>query len=670
MIFIPVALLLFSNSAFAQLGMRIDNTPMSLGLYGSFDPAFHTMDFAGVPGVPSCCQKYESGKGSGFSIGGLAILPLSSTFFLQFRAGYSAEKSTTGSDEHKVLNLDGEAVPGTIHHEIETEAGFISLEPQLGVQLGSGIHLLGGLWFGCLVSQSMTQQERLVEPSTGTFNNGLRTRNSYDDEIPDASLFAASATAGIGWTLPMMRGRQLALTPEVRYRFQLTPIVSGLTWQRHTISIGIVASFSLGGSYSFPQGGTPSIRDAERAKPQSNPSTEMPHMLATVDVRGTKTNGETGPVKDLQLEEFVSTELQPLLNYVFFPQGSSEIPERYTLLSNTEASVFRTESLQGGSVLDTYHHLLNIIGRRMTDHPDSRLTLTGCVSGTGVESDNRVLARERAEVVANYLNTAWGIDRSRLVTKYRGIPERPTTSMEGDGPAENRRVELDSDDQSILAPLMLGDTTRVIEPSLLTFAPHVESTSPVSSWSLSVMDEERKVREFTGNGTAPDTLRWDVQHEWADDNRSASRLHYRFFARAVDGNSAGAEGLIRVDQMTLAKKRARRAADIEIDRYNLILFDFGSTTLSDANKRIIEFIRGRIGNSSSISITGFTDRIGEARFNQKLSRDRAQSAADALGLPNTTIRGIGEVDVYPNTLPEGRFYNRTVSITVETPIEP
>ena len=63
----------------------------------------------------------------------------------------------------------------------------------------------------------------------------------------------------------------------------------------------------------------------------------------------------------------------PLRNSVFFDQGSTEIPNRYVTLSNTQAISFKEEQLQQGQPnnlnngrssrqLAVYHNILNIIG--------------------------------------------------------------------------------------------------------------------------------------------------------------------------------------------------------------------------------------------------------------------------------------------------------------------
>jgi outer membrane protein OmpA-like peptidoglycan-associated protein len=80
------------------------------------------------------------------------------------------------------------------------------------------------------------------------------------------------------------------------------------------------------------------------------------------------------------------------------------------------------------------------------------------------------------------------------------------------------------------------------------------------------------------------------------------------------------------------------------------------------------------GQGSTASIKGSTDRLGELRYNVNLSTDRARaveaylrSVAPQVSIDSVT--GVGPADLpYDNSLPEGRFYCRTVSLTITTPL--
>ncbi|MFM8473481.1 MAG: hypothetical protein ACKOBV_08185 [Candidatus Kapaibacterium sp.] len=53
-----------------------------------------------------------------------------------------------------------------------------------------------------------------------------------------------------------------------------------------------------------------------------------------------------------------------------------------------------------------------------------------------------------------------------------------------------------------------------------------------------------------------------------------------------------------------------------------------------------------------------------------LSTKRAEYTAKALNVPLKNAKGFGkEQELYDNNYPEGRMYNRTVNIVVETPVE-
>ena len=73
-------------------------------------------------------------------------------------------------------------------------------------------------------------------------------------------------------------------------------------------------------------------------------------------------------------------------------------------------------------------------------------------------------------------------------------------------------------------------------------------------------------------------------------------------------------------------------------------------------------------HTTRVVLTAAIDRIGEEAHNATLSQQRAENAAKSLRLKTESVTGKGESEpFYDNGLPEGRFYNRTVQIEVETP---
>ena len=52
-------------------------------------------------------------------------------------------------------------------------------------------------------------------------------------------------------------------------------------------------------------------------------------LLTSVTAVGVQEDGSEVPTATLRVEEFISTNMRPLLNYVFFAEKKSELPERY-----------------------------------------------------------------------------------------------------------------------------------------------------------------------------------------------------------------------------------------------------------------------------------------------------------------------------------------------------
>jgi OOP family OmpA-OmpF porin len=89
-----------------------------------------------------------------------------------------------------------------------------------------------------------------------------------------------------------------------------------------------------------------------------------------------------------------------------------------------------------------------------------------------------------------------------------------------------------------------------------------------------------------------------------------------------------------------------------------------------------EYVYNRVLPTSYVEVVGHTDVVGLYEHNQALSERRAttvyngimQQTKGKVGYINK--RGVGEDEpLYDNSLPEGRFYNRTVQVIIKTPVE-
>jgi len=657
-----IILLLLAPTLFAQF----QSDRIGFGAFGSYDFNLHTADFRALPGVPNCCPRFTEGEGDGFAVGILLDIPFSGTFSLMFRASYVSHSATLASSEPQVVSVAGTPVPALIEHTLASRVSSVGLEPLLGYRLFGGFRIHAGGRLGYVLGKRFDQKETLIEPaSTGTFENDMRTRNERTDkDIPDASVLYAGAMAGLSYRLPLSNDGLLQLAPEAYYTRGLTKVVEGLDWRMNDVRAGLSLIYS-----PLPAPPAPVKTEPEKEEPKSPKKPErIPALAAFLDVKAVEAEGRELPAAEIRVEEFVSTQVKPLLGYVFFGDNSNRLPLRYALYDNPlQQSTFSIDKLHEMSTLNVYYNLLNIVGARMTSRPTSRITLTGCNSGA--EPGGLELSRSRAREVASYLEQVWGISSSRINIDARGLPMRPSSPAERDGIEENRRVEISSDDWEILRPVRTESIERLVTPPVIRFRPRAEAEAGLQMWTVSAGTAGRIMKTITGDGAPPQYVDWDTRREPESIPREDGTLNSVLTITDRASQLRRSEEIaLPVRVRTVQRKREVGAGDERIDRFSLILFDFDSPEISAANRRILdEMIRPELRPGASISVNGHTDRIGDDAYNRDLSQRRADSVARMIGVRGITSKGLGESSApYQNDLPEQRFYNRTVEIIAKS----
>jgi outer membrane protein OmpA-like peptidoglycan-associated protein len=106
-----------------------------------------------------------------------------------------------------------------------------------------------------------------------------------------------------------------------------------------------------------------------------------------------------------------------------------------------------------------------------------------------------------------------------------------------------------------------------------------------------------------------------------------------------------------------------------------ILFDTDSATLTGALQSDLSALARNLNAypGTTVTVVGHTDNVGDAEYNQNLSRRRAQAVTSVLissGVSPERIRTLGQGESAPiadNLTPEGRRQNRRVEIVINPP---
>jgi len=700
--------LFFCSTLYGQDSLRT-----RYGIVGGYNSNQHKADFRALPGVPNCCPLFHDGSGNGLAFGLLYELPLQNSLLFGARIDYSTESGTLKEQEPIRVMVNGIGQDGAFEHTVDATIATLGIEPYLSYHLFGGLFVSAGVRTSLFANAKYDQKEEIVQPaSTGTFldSNGndshSRIRNANSGDIPQATSLFFQAIGGLQYELPMNAKHTLLLVPGVSYAFALNDIVSGITWKPNTIRAELAIKYSpidelpikilydtvyerdtiTKTDRSFAQR-TVSLQGKDQFLNVINaPGTRTeqtvwkehylqqipdPHdITAQLSVAGLDDNNNEEPIATLRIEEFLSTNAHPLLGYIFFDEGKGTLASRYVAISSSDASSYKLQNLFSLDALGIHHNVLNIIGYRMQQYPTAKLTLTGCNSNENVEANNTALSEERTKTIRDYFINVWKIDPSRLITNARNLPEKPSNPRSVDGQQENRRVEIASDVPEVLDVFLANDTIRTPNPPQLRFKLNTASSIGVADWTLNVLQGSRLLKQYKGSGQAPSVIDWDLANNQSNIPRFSEPVRIFLETHNSKGDLAVDSSILPTQVITVEQKKARKKGDVVIDRYNLVLFDFGKADITAAHKRIISLVNKRIKPESSINIDGYTDRSGSAAGNAKLATNRAQSTADAMGRNDAVVKGIGEARLlYPNDTPEGRFYCRTVQITVKTPVK-
>ncbi len=646
--------------------VKIEKKP-KFGLFINYGLNYYNTDFRELPTYPNCCSNFESGNGSGLEFGASAQFMINNLFSYGARLSLSNLSGELQKNDPTPVIVNGQYTNGLSENNINIAYYLFTLNPFFSYKIepvSNYLYSYLGIKAGIPVSATFSQYEKLVKPDEGTYSDGKRIRNVRSGDLPDKNSFMAAITLGLSYEFPLNKHNSLRIAPEVYYNYWLTSPVNALDWS--------VSQFTAGLAVKYIQPPPPPPPPAEPIIP-SLPDLPPPASTQTfaVDIKAFEVHndGKLSPNVNLTLEDFTHVNLKPLLNYVFFEENSADIPQRYTALSQEQANTFSIKDLQGLDAIATYYNILNIIGYRMREHANATITLTGNNSNKDAEKNNIQLSEDRANIIKKYLITSWGIDANRIKIQSRNLPKEPTRSTEQDADAENRRVEILSSDSKIIESILSFDTVRVVKNTQIIFQPTAQSTFGIQNWNVNISQNNDAIANWSGEKELPKEIEWNISNDNYHSNSEHNLKYYLEVSDAIGQTKKSQESTINLKRITVDSKRREMHSDMEYEYYSLILFDFGSKKLESEHKQVVDFIKSRVKSNSHVIISGYTDYIGDEEMNKSIATARAKSVAQRLNLENAEVRGIGESELlYDNATPEGRFYCRTVTIVIETPV--
>jgi outer membrane protein OmpA-like peptidoglycan-associated protein len=589
---------------------------------------------------------FHDGDGVGLFIAPLLeYRPADSRWGVMLQAGYDNRK---GSFDQVVTPCDCPA-------DLATNVSYITVEPSLRfAPFKSNFYLYGGPRLAFNMDKSFTYQ--------------LGINPAYPDQAPSPAVTGDlsevkktifSMQIGAGYDIPLSSDgnkTQFVLSPFIAFQpyFGQNPRATE-TWNITTLRAGIALKMGQGRTIQ-----------------------ESTDMAADGEVQFSVNSPSNVPA------ERRTTEIFPLRNYVFFNVGSTEIPNRYVVLTKDQVKDFKEDQLEvfapknlsdrSKRQMIVYYNVLNILGDRMQKNPSSTITLVGS-SEKGPEDGLAM-----AESTKTYLVNVFAINPTRITTKGQTKPNIPSEQPGGTLELEllregDRRVSIESTSPDLLMEFQSGPDAQLkpvrITPlqeapaqSYVTFS-NKGANEALSTWSLQIADEQGKVQSF-GPYTQEEI---SIPGKSILGSRPEGDYKVKMIGQTKSGKIIEKETPVHMVLWTPAKTE-------EGMRYSVIYEFNKSKAITLYEKYLTEVVTPKIPVGATVIIHGHTDIIGEEVHNQDLSLARAN---DVKGIIEGGLSKVGRNDVkfevfgygedeskspFENKTPEERFYNRTVVIDI------
>jgi len=716
--------ILLSGVSFSQENPVIDSLCSKYGVSVYLNKKSVMVDIRNNPYVLATEPRFINGSAFGATFGLFYELPVARRLSFSIRGLYSYNNLAVFSSFPSTDIINGKSIPDVVEHKYLKVMSNVIMEPTVNFRFIKNLILSVGFLGELNLNKSLVHQINLIQPATGNFDNGSRQKLINYNNMPTSSLTNFSFSTGISYEFPIDAYGKIFLSPELIYNFGFSNTKEGntwdinSTWDINTIRLGFTLKFGTSPSKIPPieyfkdykqNISSKKIEIADISDPIEVEGKAYIHLdtvkegrkfyitenltrvdtifqpaMKIVEVKllpkinyadSVKFNitsivdDKEIPLDTLNIEEFRSTDMKPLLNYIFFDDGSSRLPDRYKQFIPSETKIFNMNSLYKLSSLETYYQMLNIVGSRMLSNPNAKLTLTGCNSDIGDEKNSIELSKERANTINNYLVNIWDINPDRIVIKSRNLPQNPSNNNDTAGIAENRRVEITSDSPEILSPIISNDIYYKSVPAQISMNNNANKYFKINEWMIGFVLKSDTIKCFRGTDSIPSKFPINLNEEKSILSGIGKGTKY-FIQFSTDSESVKKESPLNLNKITINAKKLEKKTDKKIDNYRLILFDFNKSTLSPENKNIINYINENISDKSKVFVDGYADIIGNEEYNLNLSKARAKSVADIIKSKEIINTGMGKsVLLFDNNLPEGRFYCRTVEVRVETPVE-
>jgi outer membrane protein OmpA-like peptidoglycan-associated protein len=716
------------QSVYSQENKSQDNDESPLywrsSISGGYLQSKDVPGFERFEGMRDCCEGYGESDGTGTAFGfetGFGY----SFFDLNIGISYSSVSNTFyGETEEPVLNSERQETSGVFSHNLETERDFLRPTVNLGINPFWGFRIYGGAGMAIHLGTSYDYIELLEEPQTGVFaDTDTRSRNPQEGEIIniDDPMFMYF---GAQYELPLSSSIGLYIAPFFEYTVYQASLLTVQQWDHENMRGGVAINYYLpfdlrGDTYQqsikqktyidtlvvqsptvTPDLNGKVLKGIDRKQTEIDTlqiDKRLYDIVQTVSTYRTDTLYRSVDLDiSLKLEpDFFSLPLEfyseaiPILPYLFFEKNSTLITAKQINDQNWREDINQQQSRH----VYINRNLLTILAERIND-TGSSITITGYIDP--VTEDKCELGKMRAEAVRGLLIER-GVPSDKIKIGLAGSsdcgPESRTKTASEKAYAENRRVEISSDNPDLFSSYLAKGLPRIMAVSKDRIKAKYSISTTEKSGSDSMLDLGEAIEtvqlfsNIGGRSAVADSQAgtasgiFSIEPMLTGDNRvlinysdkseevfvGDTIARYKVLAKLNNSDTTLEDAkdlLIRYDTSAISKARI-----------SLVLFPVGKSDLSSQAKQELRTYSKLLDRNKDLTVVGYADDIGDAKNNEQLAQERAKAVIAYLGvirpdlkasLAETTAKPVG-INSYDTPLE--RLLSRTVQIEADLRIK-
>lgn len=546
----------------ARSGAQQENTSWNIDASVGAVSSAPSGSFGSVPGIASPGNlRYDPVSGATHLT---ASLGADRPVFRGLRAGLRLDAQTVqlryDAFERAPIAIEGGGVAlATLQHNLQTTMTLIGVTPYLRYEPVPWLSVGTGFPLMSVTASRFNQTMVFSDPVGLRFVDGSIEQITARGRVPNIRTVIPLITMFAEATIPASPSGALVLAPRIGFAQALTSITNDGAFNMRSLSIGVGLRYRMGrGPVVAPKVDTQppvmapppmvplsvrierdtfveltrgiaesitmlmsttidtvsqtdtegnELRIVRRRETYRMAVPKPPSVLrAALQLRFVDDNGEVTQDARLAAVRVESRRVVSFLPAVVFDHSSAQIPSRYQLLSPQQARSWKETLINSSSESHWQYHVLNVIGSRLKRFPTTTCALIG--SDEGALKD---VTRDRMKTIRDYITTRFGIDQSRIQIDRIGYRSNLHNTLPPSA------IALDLSSPELLAPVTFTVSTIETQLPRVQLLPDVISEAGVQRWSIQASLQDVPVRTFSGTGTVPSAISWDMNDDIASE---------------------------------------------------------------------------------------------------------------------------------------------------------